>query len=805
MGIAQAYYTSCETGLSGFAGFQFNAITPGLAPDVLRRVESLTPYRAPRWLSARPTEAEIAACPVNLVYTSTPTTILAKVVFVGTDFSQRSGNYFVHALVSESGVDAFDEILPIELWGSEIWVSQPAASTELRYLPRLPEPSPADPLSRSTVGRLFNGGSRRERLAALLTAAENAVLRGGRPIVIVHPDTVEAAQWIAAISFLLSPAVARKLSFSTYHHNPGYIDVHVIATLPDSDFEVNDGSFRSFVVLDEVAGRISDITPEAAACLLARSGPGRATALWEHARRLARIAGDTLADWHPALVMAAVLDQCEITSGDLDILAGWLREHADLVAPGERGAVVRGVLASPAFLARHLRALAALSRLDPDRRLTVLVEQTVVEEELRRVADRGEADIGTGVRVETDEGRALAVRRCAERLADAPAPVAISLLGWSTDHGLVLPEAALRACGERVLGPHLAGQPDEDTLGVLAGDPSLIGGALAHLAAVAGQQPEAVERALAAGLAEVASKAGVPMPDALAEAALRVSVRAHPESRVAALGRFLSSTPTGGPALSEHLLTSVWPEGRWSSAEALEVIETLAPQQVVTEPVRGWIVRVVMEPRGHDGYLPSYLQVGQALEARELAGKLPEEARSRLDSLAAMSREIERAEAAQGRSRATIVRHLAATYLVQPPPLQDLLCEALISQPEKMTGSRYLRYAIETYPRPVVSAFLGAARGRLAAPSGESDTDSAARLFRCLAALWRAEDALIAPGLDTIFQEGLGGWSRTDLNRLHERLKDTDRQVADDFARWRREHLGAGGRGLWRWFQQGSS
>ena len=109
MGLAQLYYTSCETGLSGFAGFQFNAVTPGLPQDVLRRVESLTPYRPPRWLSARPARADIAACPVNLVYTSTPATILANVVFVGTDFSHRSGNYFAHALVSQAGVDAFEQ------------------------------------------------------------------------------------------------------------------------------------------------------------------------------------------------------------------------------------------------------------------------------------------------------------------------------------------------------------------------------------------------------------------------------------------------------------------------------------------------------------------------------------------------------------------------------------------------------------------------------------------------------------------------------------------------------------------------
>jgi hypothetical protein len=58
MGLAQLYYTSCETGLSGFAGFQFNAVTPGIPPDVLRTVESLTSYKPPRWLGARPTPEE---------------------------------------------------------------------------------------------------------------------------------------------------------------------------------------------------------------------------------------------------------------------------------------------------------------------------------------------------------------------------------------------------------------------------------------------------------------------------------------------------------------------------------------------------------------------------------------------------------------------------------------------------------------------------------------------------------------------------------------------------------------------------
>lgn len=800
MGLAQLYYTSCETGLSGFAGFQFNAATPGVPPDVLRTVESLTSYKPPRWLGARPTREEIAECPVNLVYTSEPTTILANVVFVGMDFSQRSGNYFAHALVSRTGVDAFEEILPIELWGSRIWVSKPSSSTDLPLISQLPEPPSDGPVSRADVARFLDRGSRGKHLAALLTAAENAVLRGGRPIVIVHRDTVEAARWIAAICFLLSPGLARKLSFATYHHDPGYIDVHVIATLPDSDFEVSEGAFRSYVVLDEDAGRISDVVPEPAADLLVRVGPGQATALWEHAARLGRITGDALADWHPALVMAAILGGHEVTAGDLDVLGEWLPQHSAAVGPsGERAAVFRGFLSSAAFQPRHLAALAAASRLDDDHELTVQIEHAVVEEELRRVVHLAGVDIGTGVRVTTDEGRAFAAGQCAERLAEASAPVAIALLGWSTDLGLELPDAALRACGEHTLGPQLAGRPDEDTLGVLAGARPLIEGALAHLAAVVSQEPDAVVHALAAGLDDVASRAQVPLPDALAEAALLASVRTHPETRIAALGRFMARP--GGLQLSEHLLRGIWQEGRWTAAEAQEAIGVLQPEKVLAEPVSGWIARTVLDPPRYDGYLSSYRRLCQAVEASGLAGRLPE-VRSRLDSFADVSREIERAETERGRRQAAIIRQLASSYPGQPPPVQDLLCEALVGQPEKMAGSRYLGYAVEKYPRRVVSAFLGTARVRLAGPP---DAGTAARLFRCLTALKHAGDRLIAPGLEDILRERLGVWRRSDLDRLYESLLDTDQEAADDFASWRQQHLTAGRRRSWRWLLPGRS
>ena len=310
MRFAQLYYTSCETGLSGFAGFQFNAVTPGLTPELLRTVESLTAYKPPRWVSPRPAARRSPRARSTWCISPSRAPILARVVFIGLDFSQRSGNYFAHALVSQELV-GFGEILPIELWESPIWVSKPVSDTELRVLHELPPSAQGSGLSRVEVDRFARDAGRAEPLAALLTAAEDAILRDGRPIVIVHPDTAVAARWIGAVSYLLPRAVARRLTFATYHHNPGYVDVHMIGTVPDSDFGLTRrrSSATSCFECDRRAPAMSRGTWQAAA-LLVRAGPqaarrrcGQAAA----ARRRRRRAMEALDDWHPALVMAALV------------------------------------------------------------------------------------------------------------------------------------------------------------------------------------------------------------------------------------------------------------------------------------------------------------------------------------------------------------------------------------------------------------------------------------------------------------------------------------------------------------------
>ena len=435
MGLAQAYYTSCDVGLSDFAGFQFNAATPGLSPRVLSEVEALTSYEPPRSLGYRPDPAEIAACPVNLVYHCAPTTVLANVVYVGLDSSRRLGNYFAHALISDAGPGGFGATLPIELWGSPVWVGEPIEDGELPELDAVPAVPTMTP---ETIEEFLAGQRRAAQLAVLVTAAEDAVLRQGRPIVVIEPDTARTAGWIGAVSYLLPVAVTRRMSFATYRHRPEYSDAHIIGTLPDADFDLGDG-LPGYVVFEPESGRISDLDAHPAAALLVRAGTVQAGRLWARARDLVPgPAPASLAEGYPALVIAALLTGTPVTGGDLDALGAWVVTHPADVDPGRRHDLAAVWLEHPARGPQHLRALAALVD-ETGGGLLSRIEQAAVVAELA-----GLGAIDTGVRPTTPTGRAVAGDHAVALAPTLSAEDAAALLTWSTDRGVELPDDVRR-------------------------------------------------------------------------------------------------------------------------------------------------------------------------------------------------------------------------------------------------------------------------------------------------------------------------------------------------------------------------
>jgi hypothetical protein len=131
----QLYYTSCERGVGGYAGFQFNALSQGAGAGIMRQVEQLTGYELPSW-DTSPDDAPVNLCHVHDAARGGD--ITARVVYAGTDFSGRSGNYFAHALVTENSQRDFGGLLPVELWESPLWSRTPADGTVLPTIPAAP-------------------------------------------------------------------------------------------------------------------------------------------------------------------------------------------------------------------------------------------------------------------------------------------------------------------------------------------------------------------------------------------------------------------------------------------------------------------------------------------------------------------------------------------------------------------------------------------------------------------------------------------------------------------------------------------
>src|SRR5580658_8498751 len=208
MAFQQLYYTSCEHGLLGYGGFQFNATTPGISSALLREVENLTAYEPPRSMPVDPGPGELADYPVAL-----------------SDYSGRPGNYFAHALVTDSVAD-FGQVLPVELWEAPLWQTKPVREIEL---PSLPGPPARGALDRA--------------------------MTGDRPVLLIGKDTESNADWIAALSYLLGDDLARRLSFTTYSHRPSHSRHQVIGIVGDRG---QVASPASFYIYDASTGELPD-------------------------------------------------------------------------------------------------------------------------------------------------------------------------------------------------------------------------------------------------------------------------------------------------------------------------------------------------------------------------------------------------------------------------------------------------------------------------------------------------------------------------------------------------------------------
>lgn len=264
MSFRQLYYTACEKGLSTGAGFQFNAASPDIEPATLQRIERLGSYSPPNSSPLRPTPEELRRFPISLFFhtlNDAAGVVLGQARYVGQMADGRYGNFFTHTLISDAPYADFfrdDQLLPIETWLSECWVTKEHDSTVLPELEKIPF---GEAVSFANVQTFLRDPARRDILPRYLSAVAEA-LKTSRRIILID-DNENVAFWIAAASYVLPYHLVLRLTFSTYVQNPYNTDALITGTTEDSTFNFAPHEMdHLFSVFDIKGGRFTGINPD---------------------------------------------------------------------------------------------------------------------------------------------------------------------------------------------------------------------------------------------------------------------------------------------------------------------------------------------------------------------------------------------------------------------------------------------------------------------------------------------------------------------------------------------------------------
>jgi hypothetical protein len=778
MAFRQLYYTSCERGLSGYPGYQFNAVSDGVPVDVMREVERLTAYEPPASLGFAPSEVEIAACPASLCYAPGATAILANVVFLGADFSQRFGNYFAHALVTDDPERDLGGRLPIEAWAAPCWTRTVSASP---VLSALPGPVVGGVIDRGWAHSLVGADAGVAHLPRLLTAVIRAVGGGGRPVVLVGPDAERNAAWIAAVSYLLPESLVRRMSFTTYHRRPRQCRLHLVATVPgDSGLrEAPDG----LALFDLVAGWTNAEDAHPLATLLATLGVAGVEGLWADAEALTGTLSDSPDALHQALLMALARRRVRLSPPDLAAAVAWFVSRERSLGPGLVAELGQALVAQPEMGEHDLRQVlrcAAAAGVDIRSERLERAEWERIDAALGRLTAGGAAE---PVSITSETVRLLTAGAVCDRLAGAGHEETAALLRWAAAHAVPVPAEVQAASGERLVGPVLAGELSPAELRELAsGWPGMLPGVVGRLElAAGGDDLYRVLALLEGGLGELVSR-GHP-PRRLRELCVILEGRRH-EAPATTLQRLVAERrQRGDRSAFDDLLHHLWPTGEWSHRDAADVV-TLLRSEIAAGDLPAWLDRAVARPparRDQPGRL-QYLRLCEQLARHPARAALDERTRATAEEVARVQDALRLATTPDARAPGAIL-DIVRGYGRLSDPLRDQLQDTLPTAMLRLDAAS-LALVLDSCPQPLRRCWLAAAQERL--DPRRPDPELGARVF--LAALrfaspmaeWRrrVEAELLIPTVPV--------WPGRHWRELARQLsRSEDRAAVHVFLAWR--------------------
>ena len=770
MAFQQLYYTSCEHGLGGYGGYQFNAVTPGTPPVVLREVEERTVYEPPRWLLADSGLDDPEAFPVAFSYGMSEATgmaIAAHVMFTGTDYSGRPGNYFVHALATSAPERDFGPLLPAELWGAALWQSRPIESTQL---PELLGPPPRGVIDRPGVQAFLDARGADTVLPELLTAVGRA-MAGQRPVLVVSHDVTENAWWIAAVSYFLGERLAYRMTFTTYSHRPGYSRYHLTGVLPDM---LPSDAATSFQMFDFAAGRTpgQDVHPLAA--LLVSTGVMASSGLWQQAAAFASGDEKDLDDWLAPVAVAAGLLGTPLSSGDADAVARWLPDAAGRMQAQLIDVGLGVVLTQPdgTLTDERLADLLGLARR--------LVSPARVEQAERLLASQAAAHImrgepATPVRFQSAAAN-TARDRAVEILEEAPPEIVRAMLSWAAASGVALPEAELERYGRTRLDP--AGR-ERELARILTAYPALLRGLLGRLAV---EPPEVAQALLSGPLGTRLTRDDLAGHPELTELWLLQCVAGGKLKPLRAFDEIVDvrAGAERSPRVDGVLLRLLWPGG-CPPDQLTELLGSLTDP--AAPEVLDWFaaqISTVAAGATSDGWL----RLAEVLADHPILAMLPEQETRSVRNAVRISPLLQRARLSGPRGDADVFPSLFSEYATADNATRQMLDRTL---PGLLIEADPLGRALRGCPQSVAVGFCRMLDDRLGPM--QPDVALARRVFIALAHPEVFAQAQFGEWLSTSFEQ-VRRWHRRDLSALAQALEN-DAGMAQPFKAWRDAHRGA--------------
>jgi len=768
MAFQQLYYTSCEHGLAGYGGYQFNAVTPGVTPVVLREVEERTVYEPPRWLLADPGEPD--AYPVAFSYGTSEaagTAIATHVVFTGADYSGRPGNYFAHALVTRTPEQDFGPLLPAELWGSGLWHSRPVDGTEL---PALPGPPARGVIDRPGTQAFLDAHGADDVLPELLTAVAGA-MAGERPVLMAGHDVTENAWWIAAVSYLLGGPLARQLTFTTYSHRPSYARYHLVGVLPGM---VPPDAATGFQLFDLATGQTPGGGVHPLASLLASTGVMATAGLWQQAAVFASGAEEDLDAWLAPVAAAAGVLGRPLAPGEADAVAGWLPAAAGWM-PAQVTDVGLGVaLAQPADTLTDGRLMGLL---DLARRLPAPARADHLERLLtgRAVAQLRAGEPATPVPL-TGAAAEIAGDQAIELLGTATPATAIAILEWAAASEVMIGEEELERYGRARLDPAL---PEPEAARLLRCYPAVLRGLLERLAA----EPPQVTRVLLRGsLGGLLNRDDLAGHSELTELWLIQSVARGHREPLRAFDEIVDVRDGARrwPRVDALLLRLLWPGG----CPAEDITELLGALTDEPAPdVLDWLGAEIGAVPARGTTTDGWLRLAQALNGHPILPMLPEEPTRPVRNAVRVLRLLDLAQRAGPQGSVAVFPRLFGEYGAADPDTRRLLEREL---PRLLAEADPLEEALRDCPKDVAAALCRRLAERLTPLP--ADVGLARRTFVAITHPDVLAQPVLVEWLAGVFEQ-VSRWRRRDLAALGQTFEDDD-QLARSFRAWRDAHRG---------------